>query len=261
MLSYLNEGIKKRGPGYEQHVLDDSGGDKKPSNSNSNNNHQSSTPMPMPVERPLPAASQPMFIQTPPIQPFSTPPPPGSLLANFLAFDMVATEKARAKDREATTIQQTPPPPSLLQLHPPSQQTPMVVGSPAKSSPFSSWLPPPAQLAPPQPAPPPPRSAHATMPTIVTTPPPPGYSSRPILINNNNNNSSSSYTLAASGNAVPLPPVVAADHDRSYAALAASAYDSESVLRDLTVDEQRKFLASASPPKDINPAHHMLAVR
>lgn len=83
MLSYLDEGVKKRGPGYEQHDLDGSGSPQK--------THASSV-VPMPVERPVPAASQPLSIGAPSIQPFSTPPPPGSLLANFLAFDLVAQE-------------------------------------------------------------------------------------------------------------------------------------------------------------------------
>ena len=82
MLSYLDEGVKKRGPGYEQHDLDGLGSSGK----------NPTSVAPMPIERPAPAASQPVGIQAPGLQPFSTPPLPGSLLANFLAFDLVAQE-------------------------------------------------------------------------------------------------------------------------------------------------------------------------
>lgn len=97
----------------------------------------------------------------------------------------------------------------------------------------------------------PPRTSPMSLPVIVTTPPPSGYAGRSA-------NPSSAYTLAASGNSIPLPSPKPEPDERSYASLAASAYDAENVLRDLSIEEQRKLMAS-SPPKDLPVTHHQLA--
>lgn len=107
----------------------------------------------------------------------------------------------------------------------------------------------------------PPRASFLSLPTLVTSPPPSGYSSKVATVPSTSSPAAASqYTLVASGAFPVMSPPAEATDERKYASLAASAYDSENVLKDLSLEEQRKLMAM-SPPKNLGLHSYELSVR